>query len=96
MKLMKTTLLATAVALGAGAAMAQGIDDPTRTVYYESLKGKTVAFVPVAMGFDLTEGWAAGMRGALEPLGVNFVIGDPSWNTDAGAQAITSLRTGSL
>ena len=93
MRPFKTTILATAVALTAGAAMAQGIDDPTRTAYYEAMKDKTVAFIPVAMGFDLTEGWAAGMRSALEPLGVNFEIRDPSWNTDAGAQVITSLIT---
>ena len=43
------------------------------------------------MGFDLTEGWAAGLKEALEPLGVTFEIRDPNWSTDAGAQAITSL-----
>ena len=47
--------------------------------------------MPVAMGFDLTEGWAAGLKEALEPLGVTFEIRDPNWSTDAGAQAITSL-----
>ena len=45
------------------------------------------------MGFDLTEGWYAGLKKELEPLGVNFVIRDPNWNTDAGAQAVTSLIT---
>jgi len=91
MKLFKTMILAAALVLGAGAAMAQGIDDPTREPYYSSFKGKRVAYVPVAMGFDLTEGWAAGLREALEPLGVTFEIRDPNWSTDAGAQAITSL-----
>jgi ribose transport system substrate-binding protein len=91
MRLIKTTLIAATAALGAGAALAQGIDDPTRAPYYSSFEGKTVAYVPVAMGFDLTEGWAAGLRGALEPLGIKFEIRDPNWSTDAGAQAITSL-----
>jgi ribose transport system substrate-binding protein len=45
------------------------------------------------MGFDLTEGWAAGIRAALEPLGITLDIRDPNWSTDAGAQAITSLIT---
>jgi ABC-type sugar transport system substrate-binding protein len=90
--MLKTCLTAAALtAFGAGATFAQGIDDPTRAPFYSSLEGKTVAFVPVAMGFDLTEGWAAGMREGLEPLGVKLEIRDPSWNTDAGAQAITSL-----
>ena len=91
MRLIKTTILAAAVAAFAGAAIAQGIDDPTRDPYYSAFKGKRVAYVPVAMGFDLTEGWAAGLREALEPLGVKFDIRDPNWSTDAGAQAITSL-----
>lgn len=91
MKLIRTALLAAAVALSATATFAQGISDPTRDPYYSSFEGKRVAYVPVAMGFDLTEGWAAGLREALEPLGVKFDIRDPSWNTDAGAQAITSL-----
>lgn len=87
-----TAGLLTALALSSGAALAQqGIDDPTRAPYYDSFKGKKVAYVPVAMGFDLTEGWAAGLKEALEPLGVTFDIRDPNWSTDAGAQAITSL-----
>jgi len=72
MRFIKTTLLATALALGVSAVSAQGIDDPTRAPYYNSFKGKTVAYVPVAMGFDLTEGWAAGLKAALEPLGIKF------------------------
>jgi len=92
MRILKTLVCASAIALCGGAALAQeGIDDPTRGPIYESLEGKTVAFVPQAMGFDLTEGWAAGLRGALEPLGIKFEIRDPNWSTDAGAQAITSL-----
>lgn len=91
MRLTGTILLAAAVSLGAGAAFAQGIDDPTRQPYYGAFEGKRVAYVPVAMGFDLTEGWAAGLKEALEPLGVTFDIRDPNWSTDAGAQAITSL-----
>lgn len=84
-----TALIAAATL--AGGAQAQGIDDPTRQPYYNAFKGKRVAYVPVAMGFDLTEGWAAGLREALEPLGVKFEVRDPNWNTNAGAQAITSL-----
>jgi ABC-type sugar transport system substrate-binding protein len=87
----RIALLSAAIALGAGAALAQGIDDPTRKPYYGAFEGKKVAYVPVAMGFDLTEGWAAGLKQALEPLGIKFEIRDPNWSTDAGAQAITSL-----
>jgi ribose transport system substrate-binding protein len=91
MRLIKDALLATAVTLYAGTSFAQGIDDATRAPYYEAFEGKRVAYVPAAMGFDLTEGWAAGLKSALEPLGMTFDIRDPNWSTDAGAQAITSL-----
>ncbi|MEP9399035.1 sugar ABC transporter substrate-binding protein [Mesorhizobium sp. KR2-14] len=93
MKLFKTGIIAAAFALCAGAAVAQeGIDDPTRS-YYDSFKGKRIAFLPVAMGIDLTEGWAAGLKEAFAPLGVTFDIRDPNFNTDAGAQALTALIT---
>lgn len=91
MKMIKATVLAAAFALTASAVHADGIDDATRAPFYSAFKGKKVAFVPLAMGFDLTEGWAAGMKSQLEPLGINFEIRDPNWSTDAGAQAITSL-----
>ena len=54
-----------ALALGlvcAGGAQAdeKGLDNHAkRDPYYEKLKGKKVIFLPLAMGFDLTEGWAA-------------------------------------
>jgi ribose transport system substrate-binding protein len=91
MKPLRTILIAAAVAATGIGVFAKGIDDPARDGYYAAFKGKKVAFVPIAMGFDLTEGWAAGMKQALEPLGVMVEIRDPNWSTDAGAQAITSL-----
>ena len=68
-----------------------GIADPARDKYYSALEGKKVAFVPLAMGFDLTEGWYAGMKKALEPLGVEMILRDPNWSADAGSKAISSL-----
>ena len=51
MRLIKTLLLSAAIAVGAGSVLAQeGIDDPTRAPYYDSFKGKRVAYVPVAIG----------------------------------------------
>lgn len=57
----------------------------------QDLKGKTVAFVPTSLGYDLTDGWNAMVSKQLQPLGVKWVVRDPNWSTDAGAQAITSL-----
>lgn len=92
MSFTKTALaaLATSVLLLASA-RAEGIKDPNIDAYYNTFKGKTIAFVPVAMGFDLTEGWAAGIRKEANALGMKFEIRDPNWSTAAGAQAITSL-----
>jgi ribose transport system substrate-binding protein len=69
----------------------KGIDEPFQKSFKDALAGKTVAYVPVAMNFDLTEGWYAGLKKELEPYGVKFEIRDPNWNTNAGAQAVTSL-----
>ena len=51
MKLIKTSIIAAALAFSFGSAVAQeGIDDPTRAPYYDSFTGKRVAYVPVARG----------------------------------------------
>jgi ribose transport system substrate-binding protein len=80
-------------ASGAGTAFAQGkgIDEPFRAGYKQALAGKTVGYIPVSMGFDLTEGWYQGLKKELEPSGMKVVVRDPNWNTNAGAQAFTSL-----
>jgi ribose transport system substrate-binding protein len=72
-------------------ARADGIDDPRRSDYFKAFVGKTVAFVPVTMGIDLTEGWASVMKKQADRLGMKLMIRDPHFSADAGAQAITSL-----
>lgn len=72
-------------------ARAAGIDDPRRADYFKDFAGKTIAFVPVTMGIDLTEGWASVMKQQANRLGMKFEIRDPHFSADAGAQAITSL-----
>ena len=69
----------------------EGLDDPGRAGYMSALAGKTVAFVPLTMGFDLTRGWLAGLKAELEPLGVKVIVRDPNLNVNVGAQAITTL-----
>jgi ABC-type sugar transport system substrate-binding protein len=82
---MKKTALSLLVLLGAFSANALHAQDTA------ALKGKTIAFVPTSLGYDLTDGWHAMVRRQVEPLGMKMVIRDPNWSTDAGAQAITSL-----
>ena len=91
--LLKTMLLGIGLVAAASApALAQkGLDEPFQGSFKEALAGKTVAYVPVAMNFDLTEGWFAGLKKELEPFGVKVVVRDANWSTNAGAQAVTTL-----
>src|SRR6202020_2732743 len=72
-------------------AVAQGIDEPRRSDDLKTFEGKRIAFVPVTMGIDLTEGWASVMKKQADRLGMKFEVRDPHFSADAGAQAITSL-----
>lgn len=77
--------------VGSAVAQGKGLDEPFRAAYKKDLAGKTVGYIPVAMGFDLTEGWYEGLKKDLEPSGIKVVVRDPNWNTNAGAQAFTAL-----
>jgi len=94
LRTLAATLLAAGLSLAAATAahaQGKGLDEPFRDGYKKALAGKTVGFIPVAMGFDLAEGWAAGLKQQLEPSGMKVVVRDPNWNTNAGAQAFTAL-----
>ena len=69
----------------------KGLDEPFQGPFKQALAGKTVAYIPVAMNFDLTEGWFAVLKRQLEPWGMKVVVRDANWNTNAGAQALTTL-----
>jgi ribose transport system substrate-binding protein len=91
---LKNVLAAVAfVALGAVAlnTAARAQDDPGPAYYQENLKGKRVVLVPMAMGFDLAQGWAAYLKREVEAWGGSFDTRDPNWDNAAGAQAITDL-----
>src|ERR1700743_3256176 len=92
-----TTLATICVGIGlagvaAAPALAQkGLDEPFQGAFKQALAGKTVAYIPVAMNFDLTEGWLPGVKKELEPYGMKVVVRDANWSTNAGAQALTTL-----
>jgi ribose transport system substrate-binding protein len=90
-----TTCLIGAAALTAftalPAAAQQGLDEPFQASFKAALAGKTVGYIPVAMNFDLTEGWYAGVKKELEPYGMKVIVRDANWSTNAGAQALTTL-----
>ena len=95
---LKKYLIAGATVLGvasltAGVARADHFDDGQWALTAKALEGKTVAFVPAAMGFDLPQAWAAAMQHAADKWGFKFVIRDPNWDVSAGVQALSQLVT---
>jgi len=78
-------------ALASAAALAQKPDDGLVFQAAAALKGKQVAYLPIAMGFDLSEAWVSGLKKDAEHYGYDLRIRDPNWNVDAGAQVFAQL-----
>ncbi len=89
MKLMRTFLAAAAMAAATFATLPAHAQDPGPAAYADALKGKRVVLVPMAMGFDLAQGWAAILKIEIDAFGGVFETRDPNWSVEAGAQAIT-------
>jgi ribose transport system substrate-binding protein len=53
------------------------------------MEGKRIIMVPMAMGFDLAQGWAHFLKKEVDGFGGTFETRDPNWSIEAGAQAIT-------
>jgi ribose transport system substrate-binding protein len=71
-----------------------GTQDPGATPYADALKGKRVVLIPMAMGFDLAQGWSAYLKREVEGWGGTFETRDPDWKVDVQAQAITDIISG--
>jgi ribose transport system substrate-binding protein len=91
MTLRKLCAAALGVAMLAFVGPVQAAEDSGPAAYSQALKGKRVALVPMAMGFDLAQGWAAYLKREVEGWGGVFETRDPNWSAEAGAQAITDL-----
>jgi len=89
MKFVKTLLAAAAFAAVLTAPVVQAAEDPGPAAYSAALKGKRVMLVPMAMGFDLAQGWAHYIKKEVDSFGGVFETRDPNWAVEAGAQAIT-------
>ncbi|EEW25583.1 sugar ABC transporter substrate-binding protein [Rhodobacter ferrooxidans] len=87
MKLLKT--MVSAIALAAALMTPAMAEDPGPAAYSAALTGKKVVLVPLAMGFDLAQGWSAILKREVEAFGGSFETRDPNWSTEAGAQALT-------
>jgi ribose transport system substrate-binding protein len=91
MILRKLCAAALGVAMLAFVGPVQAAEDSGPAAYSQALKAKRVALVPMAMGFDLAQGWAAYLKREVEGWGGVFETRDPNWSAEAGAQAITDL-----
>ncbi|PZU24127.1 MAG: sugar ABC transporter substrate-binding protein [Shinella sp.] len=88
-KCLKMLLAAAMLSTGLAAPSLHAADDPNPAAYAEALKGKRVLLVPMAMGFDLAQGWSAILKREVDAFGGVFETRDPNWSVEAGAQAIT-------
>lgn len=90
---MKTFRRLAALALSAAALTAgmlpAAAQDAGPAAYSAALSGKRVMLVPMAMGFDLAQGWASYLKPEIEAFGGIFETRDPNWSVEAGAQALT-------
>lgn len=79
--------LGLAFSLWGGAAF--GRDDPGPASVEQHLRGKSVVLIPMAMGMDLSQGWAHYIGASLHAAGITLETRDPNWKPDDGAQALT-------
>jgi ribose transport system substrate-binding protein len=59
--------------------------------YDKDLKGKTIAFLPIATGVPLMDEWGRVIKTEAEWRGMKFIIRDPALNMSAMQQALTAL-----
>jgi len=92
------TALAFAGALAVGLSHAVAQEDTgtkaareLRADYDKALKGKTVAFLPIASGVPLMDEWGRVIRTEAEGRGMKFIVRDPNNNPAAMQQALTAL-----
>ena len=96
MKKLTRTTMWFVIAMAAGlltnsAAYAERFDDGIYKSYEASLKGKRVAFIPMAMTIEMDRGWVAGMKRQADHDGYQLIIRDPNWKVDAAVQAVEQL-----
>ena len=62
-----------------------------RADYDRDLKGKTIAFLPIATGVPLMDEWGRVIKTEAEWRGMKFIVRDPANNPAAMQQALTAL-----
>lgn len=69
----------------------QAYDDGIMPKYVRAAKGRTVAYVPIALTFDITQEYLSKMREQADRLGYKLVVRDPNWSVDRAVQAVEEL-----
>ena len=62
-----------------------------RAAYDAAVKGKTIAFLPIAPGVPLQDEWGRVIQQEAEWRGMKYVVRDPNNNPSAMQQALTAL-----
>ncbi|MCY4222439.1 MAG: sugar ABC transporter substrate-binding protein [Thiotrichales bacterium] len=82
---------ACALAFAVAAPAPAQLNDPGPERARETMEGKRVVLMPMAMGFDLAQGWAYYIGKEVRSYGGIFETRDPNWSVEAGAQALTDV-----
>ncbi len=62
-----------------------------RADFDKAVKGKTIAYLPIALGVPLSDEWGYVIKTEAESYGMKFVVRDPNNNPSAMQQALTAL-----
>ncbi|GGC48254.1 sugar ABC transporter substrate-binding protein [Chelatococcus reniformis] len=96
-RLLNATLAVLAGAVVVGGVTARAQEGGTKTArelreqYDKAVKGKTVAYIPIALNVPLSDEWGRVLRDEVEWRGMKFIVRDPNNNPSAMQQALTAL-----
>ncbi|KSV87269.1 sugar ABC transporter substrate-binding protein [Sinorhizobium sp. GL28] len=90
MPILKATAIAVFCAAGLMVmpAFAERPDDGLSVKSYEALKGKKIVYMPLALSYDISQAWVAGLEREATRLGYEIIIRDPNWVTDNFVQGM--------
>lgn len=90
-RIASASAIAAALGIGASAFAQETYDDGLSAAYAAALKGKTVAFVPISLTFDIPQAYDAALKRQAEKLGMKYVVRDPNFSVEQAVQAVNQL-----
>jgi ribose transport system substrate-binding protein len=76
---------------GGGSLAQESGDDVLYGKAQQALKGKTVAFIPIAMSFDVPQSYDLAIKRHAAKWGYNYIVRDPNFSVEQAVQAIDQL-----